>query len=225
MTATGLSRADPQIQDFVTEFLAAREGGLGTYEPGEDSFLLLQTLSALDLHALHVLDMGTGSGILAAYCARRGAYVVASDIDKDAIKDLQLTSNKMGISIKLVACDLFSKIHDRFDIVVFNPPYLPSSRIKDRTIDGGKSGTEVVSRFLGELTQHLVENGRGIIIVSSLNDPENLMASHPSLSFRTMREAPLFFERLYVLEVKAGKSSTAHSLQGEGHGLKISPVA
>jgi release factor glutamine methyltransferase len=203
MTATGLSRTDPQIQDFVTEFLAAREGGLGTYEPGEDSFLLLQALSDIDLQALHVLDMGTGSGILAAYCARRGAYVVASDIDKDAIKDLELTSKKMGISIKLVACDLFSKIHDRFDIVVFNPPYLPSSRIKDRTTDGGKNGIEVISRFLGELAQHLVENGRGIIIVSSLNDPQNLMACHPSLNFRTTREAPLFFERLYVLEVKA----------------------
>jgi release factor glutamine methyltransferase len=176
---------------------------------------MLEALSEIDLHALHVLDMGTGSGILAAYCARRGAYVVASDIDNDAIKDLELTSNRTGISIKLVACDLFSKIHDRFDIVVFNPPYMPSVRIKDRTTDGGKNGIEVISRFLGELTQHLVENGRGILIVSSLNNPQNLIASHPGLSFRTIREAPLFFERLYVLEVKARKPSTPHSLPGE----------
>jgi release factor glutamine methyltransferase len=225
MTATGLSPTDPQIEDFVSEFLVAREGGLGTYEPGEDSLLMLEALSDLNLHALHVLDMGTGSGILAAYCARRGADVVASDIDVDAIKDLELTGNKMGISIKLVACDLFSKIHERFDIVVFNPPYLPSSRINDRTTDGGKKGIEVITRFLGELTQHLVENGRGILVISSLNDPENLMACHPGLSFRTMREAPLFFERLYVLEVKARKASTLHSHQGEGRSLKRLPVA
>jgi release factor glutamine methyltransferase len=225
MTATGLGSADPQIEDFVTEFLAAREGGLGTYEPGEDSFLMLEALSDLDLHALHVLDMGTGSGILAAYCARRGANVVASDIDIDAIKDLELTSNRMGISIKLVACDLFSKIHERFDIVVFNPPYLPSLRIDDRTTDGGRQGTEVISRFLGELAQHLAENGRGMLVVSSLNEPDNLISYHPSLSFRTVREAPLFFERLYVLEVKARKASTFHSPQCEGHSLKILPVA
>jgi release factor glutamine methyltransferase len=208
MTATGLSPTDPQIQNFVTEFLAAREGGLGTYEPSEDSFLILEALSDLDLHTLHILDMGTGSGILAAYCARRGADVVASDIDGDAIKDLELTANRMRISIKLVACDLFSKIHDRFDIVVFNPPYLPSPRINDRTTDGGKKGIEVISRFLGEVAQHLAENGHAMLVVSSLNDPENLMASYPGLSFRTIRETSLFFERLYVLEVTARKAST-----------------
>jgi release factor glutamine methyltransferase len=202
MTATGLSPTEPRIEDFVSEFLAAREGGLATYEPREDSFLMLEALSDLDLQALHVLDMGTGSGILAAYCARRGADVVASDIDINAIKDLELTANRMGRSIKLVACDLFSKIHERFDIVVFNPPYMPSSAIDDRTTDGGKQGTEVISRFLDELTEHLSENGRGVLVVSSMNDPEDLMARHRDLSFRIVRERPLFFERLYVLEAR-----------------------
>jgi release factor glutamine methyltransferase len=202
MTATGLSPTDPRIEDFVTEFLAARERGLATYEPGEDSFLMLEALFDLDLHALHVLDMGTGSGILAAYCARRGADVVASDIDVDAIKDLQLTANRMGISIKLVACDLFAKIHDRFDIVVFNPPYLPSSTIEDRTTDGGKQGTEVINRFLDELTEHLSDKGRGMLVISSMNDPEDLMTCHRDLSFRIVRERPLFFESLYVLEAR-----------------------
>jgi release factor glutamine methyltransferase len=207
MTATQLSVTDPKIEDFVSEFLAAKEGGLATYEAREDSFLMLEALSNLDLHGLHVLDMGTGSGILAAYCARRGAEVVASDIDIDAIKALELAANRMGISIKLVTCDLFSKIHERFDIVVFNPPYLPSSTIDDRTTNGGKQGREIISRFLGELSQHLVENGRGMLVVSSLNDPEDLMTRHRELSFRIVRERPLFFERLYVLEARAGKMS------------------
>ena len=210
MTATELSVADTKIEDFVSEFLAAREGGSATYEAREDSFLILEALSDLDLRALHVLDMGTGSGILAAYCARRGAEVVASDIDIDAIKALELTANRMGVSIKLVACDLFSKIHERFDIVVFNPPYLPSSAIDDRTTNGGKQGTEIISRFLGELSQHLVENGRGMLVVSSLNDPEDLMTRHRELSFRIVRERPLFFESLYVLEVRAKETSSLH---------------
>jgi release factor glutamine methyltransferase len=154
--------------------------------------------------------MGTGSGILAAYCARRGADVTASDIDIDAVKTLELTSDRMGISIKLVACDLFSKIPERFDIVVFNPPYLPSSTIGDRTTDGGKHGTEVISRFLSELAQHLVENGRGILVISSLNDPERLMMRHPGLSFRTVRERSLFFERMFVLEATVKQASSVH---------------
>ena len=210
MTAIDSSLGDLRIEDFVAEFLATRNGGATTYEPREDSFLMLEALAELSLRGLRVLDMGTGSGILAAYCTRRGADVTASDIDIEAIRALQLTSDRMGISIKLVTCDLFSEIPERFDIVVFNPPYLPSSTIGDRTTDGGDHGTEIISRFLDELTQHLVENGRGILVISSLNDPERLMMRHPDLSFKTMRERSLFFERLYVLEATARQASSVH---------------
>jgi release factor glutamine methyltransferase len=210
MTASDPSKGDLRIEDFVAEFLATRNGGATTYEPREDSFLMLEALAESSLHGLRILDMGTGSGILAAYCARRGADVTASDIDVDAIKTLELTTDRMGISIKLVTCDLFSKIHERFDIAVFNPPYLPSSTIGDRTTDGGKGGTEVISRFLSELAQHLVENGRGILVISSLNDPERLMMRHPDLSFKILRERSLFFERLYALEATARQASSVH---------------
>jgi release factor glutamine methyltransferase len=210
MTASDPSLGDLRIEDFVAEFLATRNAGAITYEPREDSFLMLEALAESSLHGLRILDMGTGSGILAAYCARRGADVTASDIDIEAIRALQRTSNRMGISIKLVTCDLFSEIPERFDIIVFNPPYLPSSTIGDRTTDGGKHGTEVVSRFLDELTEHLVGNGRGMLVVSSLNDPEHLMMRHPGLSFRTVRERFFFFERLFVLEATVRQASSLH---------------
>jgi release factor glutamine methyltransferase len=210
MTASDSSLGDSQIENFVAEFLSIRNVGATTYEPREDSFLMLEALAELRFGGLRVLDMGTGSGILAMYCARRGADVTASDIDIEAIKALQLTSDRMGISIKLVTCDLFSKIPERFDIVVFNPPYLPSSTICDRTTDGGEAGTEVISRFLSELTQHLVENGRGILVISSLNDPERLMVRRPDLSFKTLCERSLFFEKLYVLEARARQESSVH---------------
>ena len=210
MTGPDSSLGDSRIEDFVAEFLAITNGPTTTYEPREDSFLILEALAELSLGGLRVLDMGTGSGILAVYCARRGADVTASDIDIEAIRALQLTCDRMGISIKLVTCDLFSKIPERFDIVVFNPPYLPSSTIGDRTTDGGEAGTEVISRFLSELTQHVVENGRGMLVISSLNDPERLMMRHPDLSFKTLRERSLFFERLYVLEARARQASSVH---------------
>jgi hypothetical protein len=66
---------------------------------------------------------------------------------------------------------------------------------------------------LGELAQHLVENGRGMLVVSSLNDPERLMMRHPSLSFKTVRERSLFFEKLYVLEAKARQASSSLTFQ------------
>jgi release factor glutamine methyltransferase len=206
MTASSPSLGDSRIEGFVKEFLAVRIERPTTYEPREDSFLMLEALAGLSLRELRVLDMGTGSGILAAYCARRGADVTASDIDNEAIKALRLTSDRMGISIKLITCDLFSKIQERFDIVVFNPPYLPSSMIDDRTTDGGKRGIEVINRFLNELPQHLSENGRGMLVLSSLNDPECLMMRYPSLSFKTLRERSLFFETLCVLETRVRRA-------------------
>jgi len=210
MTDSSRSPRDARIKDFLEEFLAFRIEPATTYEPREDTFLILDALAQLSLRGLRVLDMGTGSGILAAYCARRGADVTASDIDDEAIGTLRLTSDRMGISIKLIACDLFAKIHERFDVVVFNPPYLPSSTIDDRTTDGGERGIEVINRFLSELPQHLAENGRGMLIVSSLNDPERLVTHHPKLSFKTVREKLLFYETLYVLEAEARQPPLVH---------------
>jgi len=209
MTESDSDLEDPRLEDFVAEFLAARSGGSTTYEPREDSFLVLEVLAESRLHGLRVLDVGTGSGILAAYCARKGATVTATDIDINATKALKLTADKLGISIKLVACDLFSKVHGSFDIVVFNPPYLPSSTIDDRTIDGGEQGAEIINRFLDKLDEHLADDGIGLLVVSSQNNPALLAAHHPNLSLRTVSERSLFFEKLHVLELKAEREAQA----------------
>jgi len=163
---------------------------------------MLEALAEISLERSRVLEIGTGSGILATYCARRGADVTASDIDADAIRVLRLMSDRLGTHLRLVVSDLFSDIDDRFDLVLFNPPYLPSDRVRDPAVDGGSGGIRIISRFLNRLRQHLVENGFALLLVSSLNVPERLTTLQPGLSFEMIRERPLFFERLYVLKVK-----------------------
>lgn len=202
MMPTDAEPRGSRIEDFVAEFFAARAGTSAAYEPREDSFLMLEALAELKLRGTRVLDVGTGSGILAAYCARRGADVTASDIDAGAIEDLGLAADRLRISMKLVACDLFSEIDDRFDIIVFNPPYLPSLQTVDRTTDGGIQGTRIIKRFLNQLSQHLAENGFGMLMVSSLNDPERLARNYPDLLFETVRQRSLFFEWLCVTRVR-----------------------
>lgn len=191
----------PQIEEFVAGFLAARQESSITYAPREDTFLMLEALADLRLQGVRVLDVGTGSGMLAAYCVSRGADVTASDIDATAIEELKSVAGQLGITLKLISCDLFSKIDGHFDIIVFNPPYLPSHEFDDRTVDGGKHGTVVINRFLDQLGPHLAEDGFGLILTSSLNDPEQLEMSHPDLCFETLRQQSLFFETLYVLKV------------------------
>jgi len=191
-----------RIEAFLADFLAAREENPSTYAPSEDSFMMLEALADMELQGLRVLDVGTGSGILAAYCARRGAEVTASDIDVDAIEAVRRLAERLGLRIELVVSDLFSRIMGQFDVIVFNPPYLPSGTISDHTVDGGNRGVEVMDRFLSEVTRRLRENGFAVLLVSSINDPENLRRRHPQLRFKVLREQSLFFERLWVFEVK-----------------------
>jgi len=199
---TGSGHQSLRIEAFLADFLAAREESPSTYAPSEDSFMMLEALADMELQGPRVLDVGTGSGILAAYCAKRGAEVTASDIDVDAIEAVRRLAERLGLRIELVVSDLFSRIMGQFDVIVFNPPYLPSRTISDHTVDGGKQGVEVVDRFLSEVTHRLRENGFAVLLVSSINDPENLRRRHPQLRFRPLREQSFFFERLCVFEVK-----------------------
>jgi len=177
-----------KVEDFVAEFLTAQTERLVTYEPREDSFLMLEALAELNLRGSKILDVGAGSGILSAYCAKRGADVTASDTDVVAIQALSRLADRLGIRIELIACDLFSKIEGQFDIVIFNPPYLPSRKMHDRTVNGGKDGTSVIERFLNQVTRNLVQNGFAVLLVGSLNEPERLKNRYPHLDFKAIRE-------------------------------------
>lgn len=195
------------LEKFVSEFLAAGVQRPEVYEPREDTFLMLEALAELDLKGLKILDLGTGSGILGAYCARKGATVTASDIDANVAQALETIASRLEISLETVTSDLFSRIPDQFDLVAFNPPYVPSGHMEDRTIDGGRKGAEVIDRFLGELPRHITQKGYAMLLVSSLNDPQSFEVKHSTLSFKTLRQRSLFFERLYVIEVRTRRVS------------------
>lgn len=172
------------------------------YHPREDSFLLLRAIEDIPLTGLDVLDMGTGFGLLASECAKRGARVTAADMDEDAVKTLRLLVDQQGLEIKVVQSDLFSHIPGRYDLIVFNPPYLPSCQdTGDMAINGGRTGGEVIEKFLRLLPEHLKQEGRCLLLVSSLNSPDRLIGEFPGLSFRQVATEKLFFETLIVFEV------------------------
>jgi len=112
----------------------------GVYPPSEDTELLLESMK---IHSgERVLDMGTGSGILAIEAARRGGVVTAADISETALECSQKNAERNGVEIQCILSDLFENVNGAFDVILFNPPYLPkedwSSREKgDRTWDGG----------------------------------------------------------------------------------------
>jgi release factor glutamine methyltransferase len=172
------------------------------YAPSDDSFLMIDAIARLQLIGRKVLDMGTGSGILGLYCAMCGAEVTASDIDEVAVQEVTRTAEALGVQMKTCVSDLFSDIHDRFDLILFNPPYMPSARVEDRSIDGGSGGIVITSRFIEGLPSHLNRRAETLLLLSSMNDPSSIQFRHSNLEFSTVARKSLFFEELEVLRVR-----------------------
>jgi release factor glutamine methyltransferase len=172
------------------------------YAPSDDSLLMIEALANLQVDRKKVLDMGTGSGILGLYCAMRGADVTATDIDELATVEAGRAARRLGVQLKLLVSDLFSHVPDRFDLILFNPPYLPSKDCQDRTIDGGPEGNVLTDRFLNDLPTHLDRGAQALLLLSSLNDPPSVQLRHSNFQFSTVARRSLFFEELRVLRVR-----------------------
>ncbi len=172
------------------------------YAPSDDSFLMISAIPTGNLAGKSVLDLGTGSGILGLYCALQGALVTLSDIDGIALQHAREAAKSLGVDLGTTESDLFSKVRESFDLVLFNPPYLPSVTVKDRAIDGGLMGADVIRRFLLELPNHLKKDGTALMLVSSMNDIPSLVQEYSEFEFSSVAKRPLFFEELQVLRVR-----------------------
>lgn len=148
------------------------------YKPAEDTYLVLNYLEGLKLGDMEVLDMGTGNGEIAIKAAEKGAKVTAADINTEALEYAKEKAEEKGLQDKInfVETDLFENIEGKYDIIAFNPPYLPGQQgIGDEEIwRGGEKGTEVTERFLEQVRPYLTDSGRALLVLSSLADIEGL---------------------------------------------------
>ena len=189
----------PNIQDILK---AIGKPADHVYSPSDDTFLMIDALSTLPLRDKEALDMGTGSGVLGLVCAQMGAHVTVTDTEDSALENAKAAAHKLNLTVKATKSDIFSNVTERFDIVLFNPPYLPSDEVRDRAVDGGTEGSQVMNRFLKELPLHLKKDGFALLLVSTLNQPRTIIDSHPELLFKGVTTRSLFFEELQVLLCK-----------------------
>jgi len=168
------------------------------YQPAEDSFLLKKHIAKYSKTKI-ILDMGTGSGILAEEASKNAKKVYALDTDKESI---DYCRKKFGNKVDVRKSDLFSNIKEKFDLIIFNPPYLPKDLREDeksaRATTGGKKGFEIIERFLKEAKRHLNKDGKILFLFSSLSgDVENLFKKY-GFKAKKIDEEKLFFEKLYA---------------------------
>lgn len=117
-----------------------------------------------------ILDIGTGSGAIAITLAlETKAPVIATDISPDAIRVAAANAKRLHAPVDFVACDLASALADRsFDLVVSNPPYVPTSDALPREVRehepalalyAGEDGLEMYARVIPEAARLLKPEG------------------------------------------------------------------
>ena len=152
--------------------------------------------------SISILDMGSGSGILILKCKELGFNrLTAVDIDEETVNYL----NKL--KIKAIRSDLFSNIKGKFDLIIFNPPYLPEDKRepKDSRIHttAGKKGYELIINFLEQAKNYLKDSGKILLLFSSLSKPSVIKNKARELGYKMklLNKKKLFFEELFVYEI------------------------
>jgi HemK-related putative methylase len=180
------------------------------YIPSEDTFLLLNLLEKEIVKEYNnVLEMGFGSGIISLYLYDYAKQIDCFDINPIAIKHLQKLKLKYDLTkMKIFFSNLFEKSNKKYDLIVFNPPYVSSKKIdlKDfeaLATDGGKDGSETILKFIDQLNNYLAESGVCYLLISTLNKIENIrkVLQKKHLQLEIVSNKKLFFEELLILRI------------------------
>jgi release factor glutamine methyltransferase len=139
-----------------------------------------------------VLDVCTGSGVLAVAAALTGAQATAVDVSRRAVLCAALNARLNGVRVRALRGDLFAPVHgERFDAIVSNPPYLPAeddalaTRGPRRMWDAGRDGRAVLDRLCAEAPPYLDAGGVLLIVHSSLCDTDATLSALRARGLRT----------------------------------------
>ena len=149
----------------------------GVFRPHSDSWMLARHLAAEPLRSGDsVLDLCTGSGVLALSAARRGAgRVVAVDVSRRAIAATRINAALNGVTVQALRGNLFEPVGgERFQLIASNPPYLPSvdgeppGRGPARAWEAGADGRHFLDKICAEAADHLLPGGALLLVHSSV---------------------------------------------------------
>lgn len=163
------------------------------YEPAEDSFLIQKWVRKYAKGK--VLDMGCGYGILGLEAMKKNCDVLFVDINPECVEFIKRNN------LNVIQSDLFENVQGYFDLILFNPPYLPrdENEPEDAALYncGGEKGCELLDRFLFNAKKNLRIGGKVLFLFSSLSN-FNLTKHEKEYKFTKLDSLNFPFEELYV---------------------------
>ncbi len=149
----------------------------GVFKPLSDSHMLADQIARDPLtDGARVLDLCAGSGLLGIASAHAGAAeVTAVDVSWRAVIATWLNARLNGVPVRALRGDLFEPVRgEQFDLIVSNPPYIPSAgdqlpnRGPRRALDAGVRGRAFLDRICAGAQDHLAPGGALLVIHSSI---------------------------------------------------------
>ncbi|KAJ6501680.1 S-adenosyl-L-methionine-dependent methyltransferase [Mycena vitilis] len=163
------------------------------YEPAEDTFILLDALEqdAEQLRSMGPqisLEIGSGSGCVSAFLGSiAGSSTVlylCTDINARACECSLATSRQNKVPLEIIntsfAHPLLARLHRSVDIILFNPPYVPTvpdeafGAQEDRDIEGswagGQDGMQITDRVFPQVADLLSSRGRFYLVAVAQNN-------------------------------------------------------
>jgi release factor glutamine methyltransferase len=148
----------------------------GVFRPRSDSWMLAAHLREHLRPGATVLDVCTGSGLLAVTAACHGAgSATAIDVSRRAVVTAGINARLNGARVRALRGDLFEPVSgERFDVIVSNPPYVPAAddvlptRGPQRAWDAGTDGRALLDRICDAAPAHLRPGGFVLLVHSSI---------------------------------------------------------
>lgn len=139
--------------------------------PRQDTEVLVQEIMKVS-EGKDVLDMCTGSGCIIISLDRLGSINSGTgvDISEAALKIARQNARELQANVKFIQSNLFERVEDKFDIVVSNPPYIPTDDILELmeevknhepvlALDGEEDGLYFYREITNKLKNYLKQSG------------------------------------------------------------------
>jgi len=175
----------------------ARAAHAERYLPAEDTYLLMDVLASSKGEAC--LEIGFGSGAVLSSVSERFGLAVGTDVVR-----LEDARPALAPGLDLVLSDRARCFRDgSFDVVFFNPPYVPSASVEDVAVDGGPTGVEIPLSFLEEGLRVLRKGGTLTALLSDVGDLDSFVRRCEAMGLRAepVARKKLFYESLVAFRI------------------------